>query len=48
MMAIFFDYIEGIMEVFNDFSVYGPSFDGFLANLEKVLRWSKDKNLLHI
>jgi hypothetical protein len=37
MNAIFFDYIEKIMEVFmDDFSVYGTSFDNFLYNLNKV------------
>ena len=37
MMAIYF--IEDIMEVFvDDFSVHGTSFDGCLANLDKVLK----------
>jgi hypothetical protein len=38
MMAIFADFINNIMEVFmDDFSVYGKSFEGCLANLEMVL-----------
>jgi hypothetical protein len=38
MMAIFFDLIEKVMEVFmDDFSVYGKTFEDCLANLDKVL-----------
>ncbi|CAM8966450.1 unnamed protein product [Rhodiola kirilowii] len=38
MMAIFFEFIENIMEVFMDgFSVYCSSFDFCLENLSKVL-----------
>jgi hypothetical protein len=39
MMAIFFDLIEKVMEVFmDDFSVYGKTFKDCLANLDKVLK----------
>jgi hypothetical protein len=39
MMAIFFDLIEKVMEVFmDDFSVYGKTFEAWLANLDKVLK----------
>jgi hypothetical protein len=39
MMAIFADFINNIVEVFMDnFSVYGESFEGCLANLELVLQ----------
>jgi hypothetical protein len=39
MMAIFSDLIEKVMEVFmDDFSVYGKTFEGCLANLDKVLK----------
>ncbi|XP_050238371.1 uncharacterized protein LOC126687861 [Mercurialis annua] len=38
MTSIFNDMIEDIMEVFmDDFSVFGDSFDGCLANLRRVL-----------
>lgn len=38
MMAIFFDFVEKIMEVFmDDFSVFGSSFDSCLDNLSLVL-----------
>jgi hypothetical protein len=37
MMAIFSDLIEKVMEVFmDDFSVYDKTFEGCLANLDKV------------
>jgi hypothetical protein len=37
MMVIFSDLIEKVMEVFmDDFSVYGKTFEGCLANLDKV------------
>ncbi|XP_074301382.1 uncharacterized protein LOC141632767 [Silene latifolia] len=46
MMAIFFDYIESIMEVFmDDFSVYGNNFDVCLRNLSKVLQRCEETNL---
>jgi hypothetical protein len=39
MMAIFSDPIEKVMEVFmDDFSIYGKTFEGCLANLDKVLK----------
>jgi hypothetical protein len=39
MMAIFFDLIEKVMEVFmNDFFVYDKTFEDCLANLDKVLK----------
>ncbi|CAM8986726.1 unnamed protein product [Rhodiola kirilowii] len=47
MMAIFSEFIEGIMEVFmDDFSVYGSSFDDCLANLAKVLKRCIETNLV--
>jgi hypothetical protein len=39
MMVIFSDLIEKVMEVFmDDFSIYGKTFEGCLANLDKVLK----------
>jgi hypothetical protein len=39
MMAIFFDLTEKVMDVFmDDFSIYGKTFEGCLANLDKVLK----------
>ena len=39
MMAIFFDLVEDIMEVFmDDFFVFGSSFDHCLHNLSRVLK----------
>jgi hypothetical protein len=47
MMAIFADFINNIMEVFmDDFSVYGESFEGCLANLELVLQRCVKVNLI--
>ncbi|XP_050254823.1 uncharacterized protein LOC126700654 [Quercus robur] len=47
MMAIFFDMVEDIMEIFmDDFSVYGTSFDHCLHNLALVLQRCEDKNLV--
>jgi hypothetical protein len=38
-LTIFSDLIEKVMEVFmDDFSVYGKTFDDYLANLDKVLK----------
>jgi hypothetical protein len=38
MMAVFSEFIEGIVEVFmDDFSVYGKTFMDCFANLDKVL-----------
>jgi hypothetical protein len=39
MMAIFSNLIEKVMEVFmDDFSIYGKTFEGCLANHNKVLK----------
>jgi hypothetical protein len=47
MMVIFSDLIEKVMEVFmDDFSVYGKTFEGCLANLDKVLKWCKMADLV--
>ena len=47
MMAIFFDMVEDIMEVFmDDFLVFGTSFDHCLHNLARVLQRCEDKNLV--
>ncbi|GJR00507.1 reverse transcriptase domain-containing protein [Tanacetum coccineum] len=47
MMDIFHDMIEKTMEVFmDDFSVFGDSFDSCLSNLEKMLIWCEDTNLV--
>ena len=46
-MAIFFDFIEDIMEVFMDvFLVYGTTFDHYLNNLAKVLQKCEDTKLV--
>nr|GEZ79492.1 reverse transcriptase domain-containing protein [Tanacetum cinerariifolium] len=46
MMAIFYDMIEKMMEVFmDDFSIFGNSFQTCLSHLEKMLKWCKDTNL---
>ena len=47
MMSIFSDMIEKIMEVFmDDFTVYGKTFNDFLENLYKVLKWCEEKHLV--
>ncbi|GJR35367.1 reverse transcriptase domain-containing protein [Tanacetum coccineum] len=47
MMAIFHDMIEETMEVFmDDFSVFGYSFSSCLFNLDKMLKWCEDTNLV--
>ncbi|GKC01606.1 reverse transcriptase domain-containing protein [Tanacetum coccineum] len=47
MMAIFHDMIEETMEVFkDDFSVFGDSFSSCLSNLDKMLKWCEDTNLV--
>ncbi|GJZ68173.1 reverse transcriptase domain-containing protein [Tanacetum coccineum] len=47
MMAIFHDMIEKTMEVFmDDFLGFGDSFDSRLSNLEKMLKWCEDTNLV--
>jgi hypothetical protein len=39
MMVIFSNLIEKVMEVFmDDFSIYGNTFEGCLANLDNVLK----------
>ncbi|GJV10299.1 reverse transcriptase domain-containing protein [Tanacetum coccineum] len=47
MIAIFHDMIEETMEVFMDnFSVFGDSFSSCLSNLDKMLKWYEDTNLV--
>src|SRR4051812_5577913 len=47
MMAIFADFLEGIMEVFmDDFSVCGGSFETCLENFELVLKRYVSVNLV--
>jgi hypothetical protein len=47
MMTIFSDLIEKVMEVFmDDFSVYGKTFEGCLADLDKVLKWCQMADLV--
>jgi len=47
MTALFFDFIDTIMEVFiDDFSVYGSTFDNCLQNLTKVLHRCEEVNLV--
>jgi hypothetical protein len=47
MMAIFSDMIRKVMEVFmDDFYVYGKTFEGCLANLDKVLKWCQMADLV--
>jgi len=47
MMAIFHDMVEQIIEVFmDDFSVFHPSFDACLHNLNLVLQRCEDTNLV--
>jgi len=47
MMAIFFDMVEKFIEVFmDDFSIFAPSFEGCLTNLERVLQRSEESNLV--
>jgi hypothetical protein len=39
MMVIFSDLVKMVMEVFmDDFSIYGKTFNDYLANLDKVLK----------
>ncbi|GKA74668.1 reverse transcriptase domain-containing protein [Tanacetum coccineum] len=46
MMAIFYDMIEKMMEVFmDDFSVFGNSFGTYLPYLNKMLKRCEDTNL---
>nr|GEZ66886.1 DNA-directed DNA polymerase [Tanacetum cinerariifolium] len=47
MLTIFYDMIEGSIEVFmDDFSVFGDSFDKCLNNLDKMLQRHKDAHLV--
>ena len=47
MISIFSEYVENIIEVFmDDFSVYGDSFDLYLANLQLVLKRCMETNLV--
>ncbi|GJZ79746.1 reverse transcriptase domain-containing protein [Tanacetum coccineum] len=47
MMAIFHDMIEETMEVFmDDFLVFEDSFFSCLSNLDKILKWCEDTNLV--
>jgi hypothetical protein len=47
MMVIFSDLIEKVMEVFMDnFSIYGKTFKDCLANLDKVLKWCQEVDLV--
>ena len=47
MMSIFLDMFEEIMEVFkDDFLVYGKTFNHCLKNLDKVLQWCQEKDLV--
>ncbi|GKD36658.1 DNA-directed DNA polymerase [Tanacetum coccineum] len=47
MMAIFHDMIEKTMEVFmDDFSIFEDSFSSCISNLDKMLKWCKDTNLV--
>ncbi|GJU75151.1 DNA-directed DNA polymerase [Tanacetum coccineum] len=47
MTAIFHDTVEDFMEVFmDDFSVFGNSFDCYLANLDRMLARYEETNLV--
>jgi hypothetical protein len=49
MMAIFYDMIEKVIEVFmDDFSVYGKTFEDCLANLDKVMKQCQMPDLVLI
>lgn len=46
-MAIFFDLVEDIMEVFmGDFSIFGDSFCLCQVNLDRVLKRCEETNLV--
>ena len=46
-MVIFSNLIEKIMEVFiDDFSVYGKAFENCLANLDRVLQWCQEADIV--
>ena len=47
MMAIFSDIVEKFIKVFmDDFSVFGSSFDNYLANISLVLQRCEETNLV--
>jgi len=47
MMAIFSDMVEKCIKVFmDDFSIFGPSFEGCLSNIERVLKRCEESNLV--
>jgi hypothetical protein len=47
MMVIFSDLVKKVTEVFmDDFTVYGKTFKDCLANLDKVLRWCQEADLV--
>jgi len=47
MMTIFSDMVEKCIEVFmDDFSIFGPSFEGCLLNLERVLQRYEESSLV--
>ncbi|KAA3470665.1 Retrovirus-related Pol polyprotein from transposon 17.6 [Gossypium australe] len=47
MMAIFSDMVEKLLEVFmDDFSVFGYTFENYFKNLELVLYWCEETNLV--
>ncbi|XP_027342255.1 uncharacterized protein LOC113855024 [Abrus precatorius] len=47
MMAIFYEMVEDIMEIFiDDFSVFGDSFSHCLKNLSRVLQRCEETNLV--
>jgi hypothetical protein len=49
MMAIFYDMIEKVIEVFmDDFSVYGKTFEDCLANFDKVMKQCQMPDLVLI
>ena len=47
MMAIFYDYIDKITEIFtDDFSIFGPSFDYYFHYLDLFLQRCMETNLV--
>jgi len=47
MMAIFSNLLENCLEIFmDDFSMFGPSFDSCLKNLNGFLKRCKETNLV--
>jgi hypothetical protein len=46
-MVIFSDLIKKVMEVFlDDFSIYGKTFEDYLANIDKLLKQCQMANLV--